>query len=175
MQRSFIQPSSSIRSSQIQGVEGGGSILREAPLLQSPPVLPFTPITQGNLPLSHQPFFPPQISTPQLSNSPNYPSQTPPLLTSPPISFPSQHTFHAPPLIPTPNISSTLGYEFVLVFHRLHESGYVPKPKFDFSIFSGEDIKGWIYRIEQMLDYYYIAAEQRVRVAAMHVVGSLLQ
>lgn len=36
-------------------------------------------------------------------------------------------------------------------------------------------MEGWLYRMEQMLNYYNIAPEQRVRVVAMHLQGSLLQ
>lgn len=49
------------------------------------------------------------------------------------------------------------------------------KPKIEFPIFSREDVEGWIYTMEQMLEFYNIALDQRVRVAAMHLKGSPLQ
>lgn len=59
--------------------------------------------------------------------------------------------------------------------NRSYESGYVPKPKVEFPIFSGVNVKGWLHRMEQMLDYYCVNPEQRVRMAAMHLVESPLQ
>lgn len=37
------------------------------------------------------------------------------------------------------------------------------------------DVEGWLYTMEQVLNYYQIAKEQRVRMATMHLRGSSLQ
>lgn len=58
---------------------------------------------------------------------------------------------------------------------RSIETGYVPKPKLEFTFFSREDVEGWLYRTEQILDCYNIVPEQWVRVAATHLQGSPLQ
>lgn len=51
----------------------------------------------------------------------------------------------------------------------------MPKPKLEFPLFTEVDAKGWLYTMEQLLDYYQIAKEQKVRMAAMHLRGSSLQ
>lgn len=51
----------------------------------------------------------------------------------------------------------------------------MPKPKLEFPLFTGVDIEGWLYTMEQVLDFYQIEREQRVRMAAMHLHGSSLQ
>lgn len=87
-----------------------------------------------------------------------------------------------PPLLPTPPPPPHGNANFSWIFvdpvqnsNKSQDSRYVPKPKFELPIFAGEDVKGRIYRTEQMLDYYNIQGEQRVKVAAMHLEGSSLQ
>lgn len=44
----------------------------------------------------------------------------------------------------------------------------------EFSKFSGEDLKGWVYRCEQFFDYDNTYEEQKVRVVSINLEGRAL-
>ncbi|KAH0709731.1 hypothetical protein KY290_011135 [Solanum tuberosum] len=45
----------------------------------------------------------------------------------------------------------------------------------DFPKFSGEDLRGWVYRCEQFFEYEDTVEESKVKVAAIHLEGRALQ
>lgn len=105
---------------------------------------------------------PPLTNVPPLPFNPSLP--TPPLLPNPPL------LLVPPPMSPTPPSQDSPSPH-----NRNHADGYAPKPKLKFPIFSRVDVKRWLYRKEQTLDYYSIAKDQKVKVEAMHLEGSPLQ
>lgn len=47
------------------------------------------------------------------------------------------------------------------------ESSYSNRSRPSFPIFSGKDDQGWLYRMEQLLDYFNITGDQRVKIAVI--------
>lgn len=48
-------------------------------------------------------------------------------------------------------------------------SPFNSRPRPEFPLFTGKDVHGWLYRVEHLLDYYNAAADQQVRMAALHL------
>lgn len=70
------------------------------------------------------------------------------------------------PLLPTPphllSVRSTytpMTDNSYLTSGRLFDGGYCHCPRPKFPIFNGKDIHGWLYRIEQLLDFYGISLD----------------
>lgn len=139
-------------SSHIQGGDNAGGGVRDGPILIAPLPLSNSPPTASHPPpyqTPHLRYTPPAIQPPlfQFVTPTNSHQENPPLTLSPPFEAPAVNTHP--------------------------DTGYVPKPKLKFPLFNG--VEGWLYTMEQVLDYYQIAREQRVRMAAMHLRGSSLQ
>lgn len=47
--------------------------------------------------------------------------------------------------------------------------GIILNSNLNFLFFSDTDVKGWLYKMEQMLEYYNVASEQRVRMTTCRV------
>lgn len=52
---------------------------------------------------------------------------------------------------------------------------YQHKPRQEFLLFMGKDIHGWLYRVEQLLEFDNTSADQRVRMAALYLDEKPLQ
>lgn len=53
-----------------------------------------------------------------------------------------------------------------------HQEGTYQRP--NFPTFKGKDVQGWVHRVEQLLDYFNIEVEQRVRMVALYLEDGLL-
>lgn len=81
-----------------------------------------------------------------------------------------------------PKENSILDTPSNLLFDRFSENSHIiphindrsddsrhHRPQPNFPTFSGEDVYRWLYRLEQLLDYFNIIAEQRVKMAVLYL------
>lgn len=60
--------------------------------------------------------------------------------------------------------------------HRTEENTYQQhKPWPEFPLFTDKDVHGWLYRVEQLLEFYNTGLEQRVRMATLYLDEKPLQ
>lgn len=74
------------------------------------------------------------------------------------------------PLLPIPShLLSVVANNSCVTGERLSDGGYYNRPRPDFPIFNGKDVHGWLYQVEQLLDFYGIRFDQKVRMAVLYL------
>ncbi|MCD9559651.1 hypothetical protein HAX54_017786, partial [Datura stramonium] len=58
--------------------------------------------------------------------------------------------------------------------HANYQGHHIGYSKLDFSKFLGDDVKYWLFRVEQFFNYDEITMDQRVGLAGMHLEGEAI-
>lgn len=112
----------------------------------------------------------------------NTPFHRPPFISQTPLTHPTGFLFPAPvgsPLFPTthhtqPPIFPAAPYSQPTVPPLNHLFSSL-KPRPEFPLFTGKEVYNWIFRVEQLLDYYEVPPDQRMRNAALYLEEEPLQ
>lgn len=85
-------------------------------------------------------------------------------------------------LLPTPPSSMLIGSTFTPMFNNSLLGGgssldgeYYYRPRPEFLTLSRIDVHGWLYRVEQLLEFFTMSLDQKVRMAALYLKGKPLR
>lgn len=122
---------------------------RENPVPHTHPLLSPIPTTVTH----HSSYQPPDVRSAIPHPPPTF--HPPPIHhSSTPFNPQIYHTYN--PSTQPPVVSDAL-----VPYQHFRETGYIPKLKLEFPIFTREDVEGWMYTMEQMLSFITLPRSKR--------------